>query len=318
LRTQADSFSLSFVSELWGLWPDIVSRKCFASGAAIGNLRLEQFMNIIAAIRLVVWAVGFVAPVAMSQTTASPQHAPEATTMTGTVASSSRNTLVVRTESGSYQLFVFDRFTTKPASVPVGSTVRVVSTPGGEPGVRIASNITVSSTAPATSPPAESTDVVPTSVRQLESDIERQVRRYGAGFRAGVGLDPELLLIGAHARLGPFFNRNVSFRPNAEYAFGEVTKLFAFNLEGIYRLPFTPRQGRWSAYVGAGPSFVFSRQDFERAGIEDGGDIDFDDFEYDTGLNILTGVEFRSGLFFEAKTTVYAAPHLRLIVGYTF
>ena len=43
------------------------------------------------------------------------------------------------------------------------------------------------------------------------------------------------------------------FRPNAEFAFGELTDMVALNLEGAYRLPISFRHGRWSAYVGAGP-----------------------------------------------------------------
>ena len=56
-------------------------------------------------------------------------------------------------------------------------------------------------------------------MRQLERDIARHVRRYRAGFRAGVGLDPELISVGAHATFGPIFSRRLSFRPNAEFAY---------------------------------------------------------------------------------------------------
>lgn len=116
--------------------------------------------------------------------------------------SSSRGTLVVRTDGGLYQLYVFDRDTTKPATIADGSTVKVVSEPGSEPGVGVARNITVSS-APSTAPEKESAEPVPAVVRQLERDLERQVRRFGAGFRAGAVLDPKLLLVGVHARMGP-------------------------------------------------------------------------------------------------------------------
>ena len=60
---------------------------------------------------------------------------------------------------------------------------------------------------------------------------------------AGAALDPELILFGVHSQLGPIFHRDAFFRPNAEFAFGEVTDLIALNLEGIYRLPISSRQG---------------------------------------------------------------------------
>jgi hypothetical protein len=109
---------------------------------------------------------------------------------------------------------------------------------------------------------------------------------------AGAALDPELILFGVHSQLGPIFHRDAFFRPNAEFAFGEVTDLIALNLEGIYRLPISSRHGGWSAYLGAGPGFTFLYQNFERNAGE-GRDIDFGNFDFDTGFNILTGVQFR-------------------------
>jgi hypothetical protein len=255
-------------------------------------------------------------PRALSQAASSAQVPGETpTTTSGTVVSASANVLVLSTGQG-HEVFIFDRYTAKPAKIAPGSTVRVLSRATGEPGVRLATDVILSA-GPTGGQQKESTDAVPVAVRQLENDIERQARKYGMGFRAGAGLDPEVLLVGVHAKIGPFFTQNASFRPNAEFAWGEVTKLFALNLEGIYRLPFTPRLGRWSAYAGAGPSFVFARESFERfTGVEE--PIDFGDFDFDVGLNILAGMEFRSGLFFEVKSTVYAQPHLRLILGYTF
>lgn len=238
--------------------------------------------------------------------------------LSGAVVSSSRNTLVVRGEDGHYQLFVFDRDTVKPRALAAGSMVRVVSSPGEEAGVRVANEITVTAPAPAAGT-TQTTRPVPREVRQLERDIERQVRRYQMGVRAGMALDPELVLIGVQAQVGPFFNPNVFLRPNVEFAFGEVTALFALNMEAIYRLPISSRQGRWSTYVGGGPGFNFIHQNFEQTTGE-GKKIDFGDFHSSVGLNILGGLRFRSGMFAELKTSVYArpAPTLRLVVGYNF
>jgi len=249
--------------------------------------------------------------------TSGPAMAQEDATLTGTVVSSSRNTMTVRSESGQYHLFVLERTTRKPALLPIGSRVRVASFPGEEPNVQVASVVTLLEAAT----PGQDTAVVaavPEQVRSIERGIERQVRKYQLGVRAGVTLDPELVLLGVHAQVGPFFNRDVFFRPNLEFGIGEVTTLFAINPEFIYRLPVSARQGRWSAYVGVGPGFNFLHQNFD---IKDEKKrIDFGEFRSDVGLNVLGGIRFRSGMFMEMKTTVYSnpSPTLRLIVGYNF
>jgi len=112
--------------------------------------------------------------------------------------------------------------------------------------------------------------------------------------RAGAALDPELLLFGVHSQFGPIFHRDVSFRPNAEFAFGEVTDLIALNLEAIYRLPISARRGNWLAYVGAGPGFTFLHQNFERQQGQ-GRNIDSGNFDFDPSFNVLTGLQFRRG-----------------------
>lgn len=258
---------------------------------------------------------------AMSQETTTSSQRENENTIEGTVVSSSRETLVVRTENNQFQLFVFDRYTTKPRSLPTGTRVSVMSGPAEEAGTRLASTVTTLEAAPkeqgATVP--QKAAPVPPAVRDLEQDIKRQARRWRLGVRAGAALDPELILFGVHSQIGPIFRRDVFFRPNAEFAFGEVTDLIALNLEGIYRLPVVSRRAAWSAYIGAGPAFTFLHQNFERQAGE-GRTIDFGDFDFDTGFNILTGVQFRRGTFFEVKGSVYSrpAPTLRFIFGYNF
>ncbi len=246
-----------------------------------------------------------------------PVRAQGETELTGTVVSSSRNTVTVRDTNGRYQLFTFDRNVRKPATLPVGSQVRVTSSASDDGDVRIAREITVlqAGAASATSTPNN----VPGEVRQIERDIERQVRRFQIGVRAGVALDPELILIGIQSQIGPFFNPEVYFRPNVEFAWGEVTALFALNPELIYRLPLSSRQGRWSAYVGGGPGFNFVHQNFKTSSGT-GTRVDFSDFHSSVGLNLLAGIRYRSGMFTEIKTSLYSkpAPTLRLIVGYNF
>jgi hypothetical protein len=255
---------------------------------------------------------------AMSQETTTSSQGQNESTVEGTVVSSTRDTLVVKTDDNQFQLFTFDRDTVKPRSLPAGTRVRVVSTAGEEAGVRLASTITTLEAAPSAKGAAQA-QPIPPAVRDLERDIKRQARRWRLGVRAGAGLDPELILFGVHSQLGPIFHRDVFFRPNAEFAFGEVTDLIALNLEAIYRLPVSSRRGNWSAYLGAGPALTFLHQSFQSQAGQ-GRNIEFGNFDFDAGFNILTGVQFRRGTFFEVKTSLYSrpAPTLRLILGYNF
>jgi hypothetical protein len=242
----------------------------------------------------------------------------------GTVVSVSNNTLVVKTDENDYRLFVLDRDTQKTGTLARGSRVRVESSPADREGARQASSVTVLSAASDsnanTNANATATQAVrpPQDVRDLEQTIKSEARRWHLGVRAGGALDPELFLFGVHSQIGPVFSRNVFFRPNAEFAFGEITDLIALNLEAIYRLPIAARGRTWSAYFGAGPSFTFLHQNFEREQGQ-GRDIDFGNFDYDTGFNLLAGIQ-RRHTFFEMKTSLYSrpAPTVRLIIGYTF
>ena len=188
---------------------------------------------------------------AFAQLSDKKQTSQEATVATGTVVSSTRRTLVVRTETGEHLLFVLEPETVKPKTIATGAKVSIAYARDAE-GTRVADHVTVTAAAPQATDrtSAEASEPIPPEVRRAERDIERQVRRFRVGVRAGVGLDPEVITAGVHAKLGPFFNRNTFFRPNAEFAFGEVTTLVALNFEAVYRLPITPRQSRWSVYVG--------------------------------------------------------------------
>ncbi|MDP9158755.1 MAG: hypothetical protein M3O09_00800 [Acidobacteriota bacterium] len=222
----------------------------------------------------------------------------------------------MRTADNEHHLFVFNRYTTKPRSIPTGTRARVVSTPSEEAGARLASNVTALEAAQGEqgTKPAEA-GPIPPAVRDLEHDIKRQARHWRLGVHAGAAFDPELILFGVHSQLGPIFHPDLFFRPNAEFAFGEVTDLIALNMEAIYRLPIASRHGGWSPYVGAGPGFTFLHQNFQG-----GRNIDFGNFDFVTGFNILTGVQFRRGTFVEIKSSLYSrpAPTVRLIFGYNF
>jgi hypothetical protein len=253
---------------------------------------------------------------AVSQENTTSAQTQNESTIEGTVASVTRQTFVVRTEDNQFYLFTFNRYTDKPQSIPVGARVRVESKPGAETGTRLATRVTTLEVA-STQQRAAGTESapIPESVRNVESDIRREARRWRLGVRAGAAFDPELFMFGVHSQMGPIFTPHVFFRPGAEFAFGEVTDLIALNLEAVYRFPRSAERRNWSPYVGAGPALTFIHQ-----GFQVGRDINFGNFDFDAGFNILLGMQSRRGTFVEAKTSLWSrpAPVFRLIVGYNF
>lgn len=278
----------------------------------------------IAVLSCVVGVFASVAALCQSSAIFDPQ--PEELTISGIIVSSTANTIVVKAEGDRYILFVLERSTVRPRILMAGTRVTVTSHPGDEPGVRIANLVTVPEIAqPAKAPVSAqhgtttsvSDEPIPFEIRRIERQINRQVRKYNVGVRAGAALDPEIIFGGVHARFGPIFHSDVFFRPNAEIGFGEVTTQIGLNLEAVYRLPLNERSGRWSAYLGAGPGFAFSHRNFTDA--QNGNrNIDFGEFDWHTGLNVLTGLEYRNGMFIEFKATAYATPHFRMMIGYSF
>lgn len=172
---------------------------------------------------------------------------------------------------------------------------------------------------------------VPPAARQAESDVEAAVERFGIGILGGVGLDPELVMVGAHARFGPVFHRDVQFRPGVEVGIGEITTMLGINLDVLYTLPGTTRQSRWMPYVGAGPTFGLSHRGFETddednvdidgrsAASADFGDrFDFSDTDFQGGVNFIAGARNQRGVFFELKATAWGVSNVRFLAGFNF
>jgi hypothetical protein len=241
----------------------------------------------------------------------------------GSVVSTSKATLLVKTSDGLFQLFVLDRNTVRPTDIPQQAEVKVSFVPTTDASTPPIAD-TVQLTAPpppkvaaltGAAPPPDA-EPVPSSVRQLERAIQRQTRRYRLGVRGGTTLDPELFMFGVHSQLGPYFSDNLFARPNLELGFGELTTLVAFNFEAVYRLPVVQRNSRWNIYAGGGPSLNFSKRTFEEETEEDR--FDFSDLDSDVGFSFLIGVQAREGMFLELKSTAYSIPTVRFEVGYNF
>jgi hypothetical protein len=159
---------------------------------------------------------------------------------------------------------------------------------------------------------------VPAQAQQAEDAVEEVVKRFRLGVEGGVGLDPELIMFGAHGAFAPVFSRHVEFRPGVEIGVGELTTLFGINLDVLYTLPGVTRRTRWIPYIGAGPNFSLSHRGFE-ADLDDSGNrFDFSDTDFDGGLNFIAGARSQRGVFFEMKATAYGVSNVRLLAGFNF
>jgi hypothetical protein len=243
----------------------------------------------------------------------------------GTVEAIGQASIVLRLDQGSFMVFTIDRDTIRPKAVAKGARVSVATMAKDTAPSPLALAIDVLPSAQGLAPAPGSTeqpaqDPVPASVRRLESQIERSARKYRIGGEVGAALDPELISLQAFGTLGPFFTRNVQFRPALEFAFGEVTTLFGIHLDAIYTLPEVSQSIRWAPYLGVGPSFAFSHRGFEETTVngEEVDRFDFGDFSWNNGLNFIVGAKNPRGMFFELKATAYGVTKVRLMGGFEF
>jgi hypothetical protein len=240
----------------------------------------------------------------------------------GTVVSTTRHTLVVRSDDDRYHLFTYDTGVAHSKAVQPGARVRVNGTAPDEEGTQVAENVAVlepsagganpASGGAANSGAAGQAAPPPPQVGKVTNEIESEARRWHAGGRLGVGFSPEIFLFGVQSQIGPFFSPHLLFRPNAEFGFGELTDMFSLNLEASYRLN-TSFHRTWTPYIGFGPSLNFIHQGASS------GNVSFGNFNYKTGFNVFLGAQRRK-TFLEMKTALWSgqAPVLRLMVGYNF
>lgn len=126
----------------------------------------------------------------------------------------------------------------------------------------------------------------------------------GPGLRVGLGLDPDLFLVGAHLESDPLVDR-LRFRPNLELGVGDDLTLIAINAEFAY---WFPGRRAWSLYAGGGPAVNIYRVGDRRGGGSD----------TEPGFNVLIGLSHRDGLFTEFKIGAMDSPELRLTLGFSF
>ena len=231
----------------------------------------------------------------------------------GTVVSTTRHTLVVRSQDNQYHLFTYDPGTAHETVKP-GAHVRVSGSAPDDEGTQVVENVTVIQPAsdPANSGPGAQAAPPSPKVTHVTNEIESEARSWHVGGRIGFGFSPELFMFGPQAQFGPFFTSHLLFRPNVEFGFGELTNMYAVNAEAAYRFN-TTFHGQWTPYFGMGPSFNFINQSASSS------DVSFSNFDYKTGFNVFVGGQ-KHKTFVEMKTSLWSgkAPVLRLLVGYNF
>jgi len=171
---------------------------------------------------------------------------------------------------------------------------------------------------------------VPPAAQRAANTAEDTVKRFGVGVQGGIGLDPEIIDFGAHATFGPIFTPALQARPGIEFGLGELTTLFAINLDVLYSLPGASRDASWMPYIGAGPNFTLSHRGFETDEIDHvdtgtdttatttPGRFDFSDTDFSAGMNFIVGMHKQSGMFFEMKATAWGVSNVRLLAGFNF
>jgi len=113
-----------------------------------------------------------------------------------------------------------------------------------------------------------------------QREIEKLARIWQIGVSVGAGLDPELFLIGVHTAIGAIFR--ISFFARMPSSHSASLRIWSLLIWRPLIATISFRQGRWSAYVGAGPGVNFIHQGVDKR------DISFSNFNYDTGLNFFS------------------------------
>jgi len=245
----------------------------------------------------------------------SAQTAGDDPVVEGTVVSTTRHTLVVRSDDNQYHLFTYNTGMVPDQAVKPGARVRVNAGAPDEEGTQVAESVEVLQPASASNNTNSGQAQVappPAKVGQVSSQIESEARKWHVGGRIGAGFSPEIFLFGLQSQIGPFFSPRLFARPHAEFGFGELTDMVAFNIEGAYRLNQTIRGG-WTPYFGVGPSLNFIHKGASS------GNVSFGNFTYKTGFNVFLGAQ-KHKTFVEMKTALWSdgAPVLRLVIGVNF
>src|SRR5262249_15162601 len=126
----------------------------------------------------------------------SAQTAGHDSVVEGTVVSTTRHTLVVRSDDDQYHLFTYGTGMVHDEAVKPAARVRVSGTAPDAGGTQVAESVAVlqPGSAAVTSGDSSQAAPPPPQVNQVTNEIEGEARRWHAGGRIGVGFSPEIFL----------------------------------------------------------------------------------------------------------------------------
>jgi hypothetical protein len=119
----------------------------------------------------------------------------------------------------------------------------------------------------------------------------------GVGLQAGLSLDPDNFLVGAHWKSKPL-GESLFWVPSVELGFGDVT-MIAGNVDLHYEFK---TESKLAPYAGGGATLNW----FDYEG----------ESETDFGGSLLGGIQLNSGMYFEAKYGLGDVPDWKLLVGW--
>ena len=194
----------------------------------------------------VVVTLSWSSAVAAQQASPSAQQSEDRQTV-GTVNSIGRGSIVVRTDESRFIVFAVNRGLVGIPTLAPGDRVRVTTASDDDEAAPTALAIAKLPPREGLAPQnSQADDPVPSNVRQLSSQIERQARKYRAGVFGGAALDPELISVNAFMTLAPFRSPRVAVRPNLEFAFGDGTTSLGLHFDVLYSRPGMRASARWA------------------------------------------------------------------------
>lgn len=139
------------------------------------------------------------------------------------------------------------------------------------------------------------------------AETERGVRFLGMGPRVGLSIDPNQLMLGAHADMGDVFTHTNLLLPVIEVGMGDNRTTTLIGSDLLFR--FRDRWGAWTPYVGAEMAFLFENLDRD----------DDDTRMVMSGLLGLEKVVGETGRFAgELKFSIIDAPGVKLLAIWAF
>ena len=132
--------------------------------------------------------------------------------------------------------------------------------------------------------------------------MSANVNAQGWAVRGGANVNPDQMYVGGAYELVQLGD-DLWFTPSADVGFGDGVRLFAGNLDLMYRL-WKPRRGPWHLDVGGGPTI----NHYRFGGYS----------ETEAGVNAVAALKHARGWSTEFRVGFMDSPEFRFGVGYAW